>query len=283
VRSRSLDRVAPARPFFEAERGRLARREVRRRFDVLGPWRPARPRRAPTWSRICRGSPVVTSTVSAAAGGGQPAGAARPQEGAASLMRDASRFSLEEVARRPGTTVGAVKAALHRGPGKRLEPAGGRQSSSGPGAVDVCWAAFNAEQRGQPRHVSRRGEGPGRSSARRWRGTTSRATQAVNARNQTCQVSAWEGRATCGRVVEPKEPWRRWLWWGLAPYLWRCLAVSRNDPALERSVANSKAEREPFRRSRPGPQVSRRAARSLTSQNGHVDSESPKLSLRSPC
>jgi RNA polymerase sigma-70 factor (ECF subfamily) len=45
-----------------------------------------------------------------------------PQERAAIVLKDAFDFSLDEVAGIVGTTVGAVKAALHRGRGKLLEP-----------------------------------------------------------------------------------------------------------------------------------------------------------------
>lgn len=67
-----------------------------------------------------------------------------PQERAAVVLKDAFDFSLDEVAGIIGTTVGAVKAALHRGRGKLLDP--DVESSRVPprGVVDAFCAAFNA-------------------------------------------------------------------------------------------------------------------------------------------
>ena len=46
-----------------------------------------------------------------------------PQERAAVVLKDVFDFSLEEVAEALGTTVGAIKAALHRGRGKLVDDA----------------------------------------------------------------------------------------------------------------------------------------------------------------
>lgn len=67
-----------------------------------------------------------------------------PQERAAVVLKEAFDFSLLEVAEILGTTVGAVKAALHRGRGKLLEPSAERQNTIVPRAIDEFCAAFNA-------------------------------------------------------------------------------------------------------------------------------------------
>jgi len=51
-----------------------------------------------------------------------------PQERAAVVLKDAFDMSLEEIAEVLRTTVGAVKAALHRGRGRLAEPEGGAAS-----------------------------------------------------------------------------------------------------------------------------------------------------------
>lgn len=67
-----------------------------------------------------------------------------PQERAAVVLKDAFDFSLEEVAGILGTTVGAVKAALHRGRGKLIEPDLETSRVPARGVVDAFCAAFNA-------------------------------------------------------------------------------------------------------------------------------------------
>jgi RNA polymerase sigma-70 factor (ECF subfamily) len=68
-----------------------------------------------------------------------------PQERAAVVLKDVFELSLEEVAEALGTTVGAVKAALHRGRGKLAEEvAPGREVAPVPGALDAFCTAFNA-------------------------------------------------------------------------------------------------------------------------------------------
>ncbi len=67
-----------------------------------------------------------------------------PQERAAVVLKDAFDFSLDEVAGILGTTAGAVKAALHRGRGKLLEPDVETSRVPSRGVVDAVCAAFNA-------------------------------------------------------------------------------------------------------------------------------------------
>lgn len=67
-----------------------------------------------------------------------------PQERAAVVLKEAFDLSLEEIAEALSTTVGAVKAALHRGRGKlaELEPKAARAPSTE--ALDAFCEAFNA-------------------------------------------------------------------------------------------------------------------------------------------
>jgi len=68
-----------------------------------------------------------------------------PQERAAVVLKDVFDFSLEEIAQSLGTTVGAVKTALHRGRGKLAEEAAPEPATSPvPAALDAFCAAFNA-------------------------------------------------------------------------------------------------------------------------------------------
>ncbi len=68
-----------------------------------------------------------------------------PQERAAVVLKDVFDFSLEETAEALGTTVGAVKTALHRGRGKLGDEAAPSPSAAPPPAVlDAFCAAFNA-------------------------------------------------------------------------------------------------------------------------------------------
>lgn len=70
-----------------------------------------------------------------------------PQERAAVVLKDAFDLTLEEIAETLSTSVGAVKAALHRGRGKLAEPEA--PEAAGPGApatavLDAFCDAFNA-------------------------------------------------------------------------------------------------------------------------------------------
>ncbi len=67
-----------------------------------------------------------------------------PQERAAVVLKDAFDFSLDEVAAILATTTGAVKAALHRGRGKLVEPTEAPGRVPARGVVDAFCAAFNA-------------------------------------------------------------------------------------------------------------------------------------------
>jgi RNA polymerase sigma-70 factor (ECF subfamily) len=68
-----------------------------------------------------------------------------PQERAAVVLKDVFELSLEEAAEALGTTVGAVKAALHRGRGKLADEGEAPPSTAPvPGALDSFCAAFNA-------------------------------------------------------------------------------------------------------------------------------------------
>ena len=67
-----------------------------------------------------------------------------PQERAAVVLKDVFDLSLEEVAEALSTTPGAVKAALHRGRGKLVEPSAEETRTPSPGVLDAFCAAFNA-------------------------------------------------------------------------------------------------------------------------------------------
>jgi RNA polymerase sigma-70 factor (ECF subfamily) len=67
-----------------------------------------------------------------------------PQERAAVVLKDVFDLGLEEIATILTTTVGAVKAALHRGRGKLADPDPQEVRTPAPGALDAFLAAFNA-------------------------------------------------------------------------------------------------------------------------------------------
>ena len=67
-----------------------------------------------------------------------------PQERAAVVLKDVFDFSLEEVAEALGTTVGAVKAALHRGRGRLVAADEEALRAPAPGVLDAFCDAFNA-------------------------------------------------------------------------------------------------------------------------------------------
>jgi len=71
-------------------------------------------------------------------------GALAPQERAAVVLKDVFDFSLEEVASSLGTTVGAVKRALHRGRGKLEDPAAVQPRPAPSPVLDAFCDAFNA-------------------------------------------------------------------------------------------------------------------------------------------
>jgi RNA polymerase sigma-70 factor (ECF subfamily) len=67
-----------------------------------------------------------------------------PQERAAVVLKDVFEFSLEETAEALGTTAGAIKAALHRGRGKLVDPAQDEPAPVAPAVLDAFCQAFNA-------------------------------------------------------------------------------------------------------------------------------------------
>jgi RNA polymerase sigma-70 factor (ECF subfamily) len=67
-----------------------------------------------------------------------------PYERAAVVLKDVFDLSLEETAEALATTVGAVKAALHRGRGKLVDPAAEEPRPQRPAALDAFCEAFNA-------------------------------------------------------------------------------------------------------------------------------------------
>jgi len=68
-----------------------------------------------------------------------------PQERAAVVLKDVFELSLEEIAEALATTIGAVKAALHRGRGKLEEPEPVAAKPAVPEVVSAFCAAFNAQ------------------------------------------------------------------------------------------------------------------------------------------
>jgi RNA polymerase sigma-70 factor (ECF subfamily) len=67
-----------------------------------------------------------------------------PQERAAVVLKDVFELSLEEIAETLSTSVGAVKAALHRGRGKLREPEPPGGAVPVPAVLDAFCTAFNA-------------------------------------------------------------------------------------------------------------------------------------------
>ena len=67
-----------------------------------------------------------------------------PQERAAVVLKDAFDLSLDEIAEALSTTTGAVKAALHRGREKLVEPQPNESRVPAPGVLDAFCTAFNA-------------------------------------------------------------------------------------------------------------------------------------------
>src|SRR5436190_1753183 len=67
-----------------------------------------------------------------------------PQERAAVVLKDAFELGLDEIAEILSTSLGAVKAALHRGRGKLVAPDPEVDRTPAPGVLDAFCAAFNA-------------------------------------------------------------------------------------------------------------------------------------------
>lgn len=68
-----------------------------------------------------------------------------PQERAAVVLKEVFELSLEEVAEALSTSVGAVKAALHRGRTRLAEPEPETQKVAAPEVITAFCAAFNAQ------------------------------------------------------------------------------------------------------------------------------------------
>ena len=101
--------------------------QLRRRRDV--PESEAPPASEPRATREAAGTLLVTLS---------------PQERAAVVLKDVFELSLEEIAEALATSVGAVKAALHRGRGKLAEdPAPAAETAPVPAALDAFCRAFN--------------------------------------------------------------------------------------------------------------------------------------------
>lgn len=66
------------------------------------------------------------------------------EERAAVVLKDAFDLGLDEVAEILSTSVGAIKAALHRGRGKLADPDPEVMRTPAPGVLDAFCAAFNA-------------------------------------------------------------------------------------------------------------------------------------------
>jgi RNA polymerase sigma-70 factor (ECF subfamily) len=106
--------------------------EMRRRREVpvAAPGREAAVTTDPRASREAAGTLLVRLS---------------PQERAAVVLKDVFELSLEETAEALGTTVGGIKAALHRGRGKLTdEEIPATSAVPVPGALDAFCAAFNA-------------------------------------------------------------------------------------------------------------------------------------------
>jgi RNA polymerase sigma-70 factor (ECF subfamily) len=67
-----------------------------------------------------------------------------PQERAAVVLKDVLDLTLEEIAEALSTSVGAVKAALHRGRGKLVEPEAEAVAAPSRAVLDAFCDAFNA-------------------------------------------------------------------------------------------------------------------------------------------
>ncbi|HYQ45522.1 MAG TPA: RNA polymerase sigma factor [Polyangiaceae bacterium] len=68
-----------------------------------------------------------------------------PQERAAVVLKDVFELTLEEIAEALSTTVGAVKAAVHRGRSKLEEPERDTTKRAVPEVITAFCAAFNAQ------------------------------------------------------------------------------------------------------------------------------------------
>jgi RNA polymerase sigma-70 factor, ECF subfamily len=91
------------------------------------------------------GEPVTTDEPRATReAAGTLIGRLSPQERAAVVLKDVLDLTLEEIAEALSTTVGAVKAALHRGRGKLVEPEAEAAEVPSRAVLDAFCQAFNA-------------------------------------------------------------------------------------------------------------------------------------------
>jgi RNA polymerase sigma-70 factor (ECF subfamily) len=91
------------------------------------------------------GEPVVAGEARAAReAAGTLIAQLSPQERAAVVLKDVFDFSLEETAEALGTSAGAIKAALHRGRGKLVDPQPEEPAPVAPAVLDAFCRAFNA-------------------------------------------------------------------------------------------------------------------------------------------
>lgn len=105
--------------------------EVRRRREVL---REDAGADAEAKSEDARGTREAAGTL---------IGRLSPQERAAVVLKDAFDFSVPEISETLATTENAVKAALHRGREKLVEPDEEKTHSPPPAVLDAFCAAFN--------------------------------------------------------------------------------------------------------------------------------------------
>jgi len=87
---------------------------------------------------------ATTDSRAAREAAGTLLGELAPQERAAVVLKDVFDLSLQEIAEALSTTTGAVKAALHRGRTKLVEPAPEPTRAATPAVLDAFCAAFNA-------------------------------------------------------------------------------------------------------------------------------------------
>jgi RNA polymerase sigma-70 factor, ECF subfamily len=88
--------------------------------------------------------PVVGDGRATREAAGTLLGQLAPQERAAVILKDAFDLSLDEIAEALSTTNGAVKAALHRGRSKLVEPPPEVSLAPPPPVLDAFCSAFNA-------------------------------------------------------------------------------------------------------------------------------------------
>lgn len=106
--------------------------------------RRSRRERPPVDAPLMDGSAAAADPREAREAAGTLIGRLSPQERAAVVLKDVFDLSLEEIADALSTTIGAVKAAIHRGRGKLVETAPDPERAPAPAVLDAFCAAFNA-------------------------------------------------------------------------------------------------------------------------------------------